>query len=230
MKALILQPKGIGDIIFCQTIAQDLIKKGYEVHWTVIDMFYDQVRQAYPDVFWVREKNTPVNLNTRTFQEVDGYEVLPIKFSDTIAGVPYKHVMRAKYDMLGMDWRSWVNHAMPRRNYEKERDLINLLNAEGEFCLVNRNWTGRMRRVSFTPKTTTRVIEMREIKSYSLFDWMGVMEAAKEIETVSTSILYLLFLIELKCRPVVYKRGNGEPHEYYDYIFGDYFEYVHHFV
>ena len=36
---LIRQPAGIGDIFFTQKIAKDLISKGYEVWWPVIQQF-----------------------------------------------------------------------------------------------------------------------------------------------------------------------------------------------
>ena len=62
-------------------------------------------------------------------------------------------------------------------------------------------------------------MDMRNIDGFSLYDWAMVIEGAKEIHTVSTSILYILEL--LKVKPVVnlYKRFPDEKdHRNYDYL------------
>ena len=50
-KCLIRQPAGLGDIVFLQKIAKKLVKKGYEVHWPVIQP-YEYVQDYMPYYNW----------------------------------------------------------------------------------------------------------------------------------------------------------------------------------
>lgn len=226
MKCIVLQAFGVGDIIFCQTIAQKLISDGYEITWPVRIDFYDGVKEAYPEINFIPENQTPVPMDTKHFGEVNGYKVFPIRFSDTLQRVPYRLVMRAKYDMMGMDFTEWSKCAMWSRNEAKEDELAKLLGAEGEYCLVNTNFTTRGKRAQIQTFSQKRVIHMDFIAGFSLFDWAGVIENAAEIHTVSTSILYMLEVLELKCVPNIYiRRPIEKNHSFYDYLFTKPFNY-----
>ena len=39
------QPAGLGDIIFCQKIADMFIQNGYTVWWPVVEQYYDDVNK-----------------------------------------------------------------------------------------------------------------------------------------------------------------------------------------
>jgi hypothetical protein len=62
---------------------------------------------------------------------------------------------------------------------------------------------------------------MRQIEGFSLFDWAKVLEGAKEIHTVSTSVLYILDLLETGPVHVYVRAPNEKDHSFYDYIFTD---------
>lgn len=217
-KKVILQPFGLGDIIFCQTIAHKL----GDVIWPVLPQFYEQVKRAYPAINFTTI--SPVPLDIRSFKSVNGYDVIPIRFSDTIQRVPYRLVMRAKYDMLGMDYRSWKDFAGFERDLEKEKELARIVGADGNHKVVNRTFTRDNRALDIS---VGDAIEMRPIEGFSLFDWSSVLETATEIDTVSTSVLFTLSLLQLRCKPRVYVRKPLEKnHQNYDYIFGNSFIYM----
>ena len=225
-KALISQPRGIGDVIFCQTIAQKLISEGYEVTWPVDEKFLDGLSRAYPAINFIPEKDSPVSLDIKNSGVINGYKLFPIRFSDTLQRVPYRAVMRAKYDMMGMDFTEWSKCAMWKRDEDRENELAELLGAEGEYCLVNTNFTTKGRKAQIPNRFRLKTINIDFIPGFSLFDWAKVIENASEIHTVSTSILYMFEVLDLKCVPSIYiRRPIEKNHSFYDYLFTKPFNY-----
>ena len=219
MKALISQPFGLGDHIFTVSIARDLIKKGMEVVYPVQGHYLDGNRRAYPDIQWVHVDDIDKGLLEIKRKEVaGGYEVYPLRWANEILRLPYKDCMKAKYLWYGMNWRDWSKNAMWLRDEQRERRLVDLLVATGDYTLVNRFFRGDASGV-VDIRVEGNIVDMRNIDGFSLYDWAMVIEGAKEIHTVSTSILYILEL--LKVKPVVnlYKRFPDEKdHRNYDYL------------
>lgn len=210
----IIQPHGLGDIIFCQTLVRSF---NYDILWPVLPKFIPDLQRAYPDIKWIFDSESPVNLNTKLMNIQNGYHVCPIRWSDQIQRVPYKNVMRAKYDIYKQDWQTWKDKAMWVRDRNKEDELYNLLNLPKNYVLKNETF---MSNSKLKINIDIEGIEMQEVKGYSLFDWAKVFENAKEIHTVSTSILFILDMLKT-CSIYVYKRSNEIDHRNYDYIFTD---------
>jgi hypothetical protein len=127
--------------------------------------------------------------------------------------------MKAKYEMYKMNYQDWKRDVMWKRDADKENELFDLLNLKpNEYVLKN---------VTFMSNLNQKIqidiegIEMKVIPGFSLFDWAKVFENAKEIHTVSTSILYILDLLDT-CPVNVYLRKPMETsHINYQYIFTD---------
>lgn len=210
----VLQPHGLGDIIFSQTLVRSF---GCDIVWAVLPKFIPDLKRAYPDIDWIPDSDSPVNLLTKTKDDQNGYRVCPIRWSDQIMRVQYRHVMRAKYDMYKQDFRKWKDRAMWNRDKVKEEKLFELLKLPEDYILKN---------VTFLSNQSKKIeigingIEIREIEGFSLFDWAKVFENAKEIHTVSTSILFILDMLNT-CPVYVYKRSTELNHRNYDYLFTD---------
>jgi hypothetical protein len=211
----VLQPHGLGDVIFCQTLVRSL--GDYGITWPVMPQFIEGLERAYPDINWVADNESPVPLSIKREGVYNGYRVLPIRWSNQIRNVPYKYVMKAKYDMYKKNWRAWKSKAMWIRDTAQEDKLFRMLGLEGkEYVLKN---------LTFLSSGTGRIeigvdgVEMREIEGFSLFDWAKVLENAKEIHTVSTSLLYMLDLLETGPVHVYVRAPNEKDHSFYDYIF-----------
>lgn len=216
-KVCVLQPFGLGDVIFCQTLVHSF--KGYDIVWPVKDCFVDDLNRAYPDIKFISEKESPVNLKIKRDCNINGYRVIPIRWSDTIRRVPYHHVMRAKYDMYRIKWQSWKDRAMWVRDTKREDSLYELLGLNGKpYTLVNTtfgcDFKGKINIVA-----TGEIVNMRVIPGYSLFDWAKVIEEASEIHTVSTSLLYILDLLETSKVNIYIRKPNEVNHSNYSYIF-----------
>ncbi len=215
-KLCVLQPFGLGDVIFCQTLMRHFAE--YDITWPVKDCFVDDLNRAYPDINFVSERASPVPLNLQVDGTRAGWRVVPIRWSNHIKRVPYSQVMRAKYDMYRQDWTKWKDGAMWIRDREREYALELELNLPEQYTVVNRTFG-----CSFEGKADIPVegVELRQIPGYSLFDWVRVLKGAKEIHTVSTSLLYILALIETGPVYVYIRRPNEQNHENYRYIFTD---------
>lgn len=213
----------IGDIIWCQSIAQNFIEQGHSVVWPVASHYYEGCRFAYPDIDFVPDRIVRQELfNVKEKKEIDGMMIAPIRWSDSYMKVPYKYVMKSKFDMYDLDWKIWRNHAMWERDMNKERNLMKLLGINGTpFNFINKRFgTNAERSVEIEVKNDYRNIEMSEIEGYSLFDWTGVLLSAAEIHTVSTSLLFMMEVlpitspIHLYCRKPIEKDFS-----FVDYIF-----------
>jgi hypothetical protein len=215
----IQQPFGIGDCIFTQTIAQDYIQSGYNVIWPVEPHFVEGLKAAYPKVDWRSKKQVKINYENRVhYIDEHGNEYLPMRYAESLLGLPYKYHMKSKYDFLGKDWRRWKEHATPQRDEEKEAHLMETLqiNKDESYTLVNTTFGSGFQREIKIPKQA-RQINMRAIDGFSLFDWCSVIENASEIYAVSTSTLYLFEILTLKAKQIhLYRRLPYENH--FDFV------------
>lgn len=217
-KYFINQPRGVGDLIFCQHLVKTVCGENHL--WPVEEMFYEQVTQAYPEINWVPKSGyeTPIRISRRA--KFGPFEILPIRFSDSYMKVPYKWVMKAKYDMFGLDYRDWPKSAQWKRNAAKEQQLKELKTSGNPYAVVNTNHGGsKFMSVGINPTTDLGVVHMNFTEGYTMFDWAAIFEGAEEIHTVGTGVLFMLEMLELKNKVKVYKRANNEPHENHNYLF-----------
>lgn len=212
--ALIQQFAGIGDVIFCAKLITDICR-GYKVVWAVHPDYVEGLNRAYPMFTFIDYTKFHIDYNNRQDIETNGVRMIPLRFTDQLLRVPFRQCMRSKYDFYKTDWTKW-REVQPIRNKEKERELMELVGAKGSYTLINTKFrTGMTGGV----KIPCEGIEMRQTPGFSLFDWMGVIENATDIHTVSTSIIYLMELVELKCVPHIYIRVPDEKnHDNYNYI------------
>jgi hypothetical protein len=213
--ALVLQPFGLGDCIFAQTLVKSM--EYDRIFWPVTNQYFDDLRNAYPDIIWMHE-----NMDIALAWWYNDVTALPIRYSDTIMNVPYHKVMRAKYDMYRLPYQSWSEQAMWKRNTPKEYSLLEALgiNPGDEFNLVSMNYTSNFKAKPLSINNGLRNINLNPIQGYSLFDWAALMERATEIHFVASSSLYMLECLSLQAKKIyIYQREIHEQHNRYDYLF-----------
>lgn len=213
-KMLVMQPHGLGDVIFSQTLIRSL--GDYEITWPVLPNFVDDCKRAYPHINFIPSHESPVDLELKRDAVVNGYRTIPIRWSNILLRVHYSRVMRAKYDMYRKDYRHWKEAAMWVRDEKKENELVKLLKLPKEYTLVNSFFGSDSQYKIDMPIDG---VEMKSIPGYSLFDWAKVIEGAKEIHTVSTSLLYILDLLETGPVNVYVRKPIEQNHQNYKYIF-----------
>lgn len=221
---IILQPFGIGDVIFSMGAIKMLNDK---ILWPVLPEYASDLNRAYPDIHFIDWNLVKVDYNRKDRHFHQDAEVIPLRWQD----VPIWECMKNKFAYFGLDWKLWRPGAMWKRDYEKEFALVKRLDIErGEkFNLINIKWGCQSRDglrpgasyVSFKAVDNgLRNIVLDIIPGYSLFDWSTIIERAANIHTVSTSLLYLIELLRLSAKEIhLYRRPNEKDFKNVDYIF-----------
>src|SRR6187399_1198202 len=141
--------------------------------------------------------------------------------------MPYATCMRAKYDLYGLDYKTWRDEAMWRTTTEKRSGLFQRKAGGfgGVYSFGNTVFGSECKLRVQIPECD---VNMSVVEGYSLFDWATIIQKATEIHTVNTSILFLIDMLELKASEVhVYQRGNGQGTDGVSYLFTKH-KYVYH--
>lgn len=218
-----LQAFGLGDIIFCMSIANRWYSEGYHVVWGV-EPIYLPIAKHFPRIVFVDKKLLNIDYDATYTKTIGNATIVPIRWSDMIQRVPYRYVMRAKYDMLNLDWRDWKKGFWCDRDHDAENklyyDVLGLADGE-EYNLISQQYQtgGRLTAPIPTPNGR-RNVEMKFIDGYTLFDWLKVMQKATQIHAVASSNVYLFELYEMAAKEIhLYPRIPVEPtHDNYQYL------------
>jgi hypothetical protein len=192
MKVIINQPFGIGDILFLSPLIAQLDVE--HIIWPIMDHYY-----------WVKDY---IKLNNLTF--IKSSEFDSTKYNDYVE-VSLQHAhslvpqaedcMQAKYMLLEADPELWRTLKFDR-NQEKENQLKQYLNIspDDKFIFVNNHFAGPEfnYKIDINLKTDLRIIYQEYIEGFTLLDWCGVLEQAKEIHTVSTSLFFVIEALNLE--------------------------------
>lgn len=211
---LIYQPCGLGDIFFIQKICNHWFSKGYKVILPVIHE-YIWLKEYIKNVTFISWEDNEVKLTHR--DRLPDNVVFPYKdyynpYLDNIISEEFVYinlfkepnglVMKFKYDSNNLDYTDWSEYLVFERNKEKENDLYyNILGLKDdeEYVFVNRLYMMRptisyYNRISnnSVDYNNKKVIELNLIDGFTLIDWLKVVENAKEINMIESSLNYLL--------------------------------------
>lgn len=228
MKIIVNQPWGLGDVVFCQTLAQK-IAEGREIIWPVMSHFVEGLNRAYPRITFVDMKSAGIDFDRR-----DQYEilhpsfglctVLPFRWAVENMKLPYKDCMKSKYLMYGMDFEIWRGDARWKRDMSHEgllyddRTIIAFAsNGGGNYTFSNDIFGSECKMKVPIPECG---VKMEVLPHSSLFDWASIIQDAAAIHTVSTSIIYLLEMLDLRAPEVhLYNRPiKGQGFDNIDYL------------
>jgi hypothetical protein len=222
---LIKQPAGIGDVFFCQKIAKVMMQNRYQVIWPLrsdITWIRDYIRDIYfpsvDDVFPGKE----------VFDTAAGYIIEENAAFISIATADLTHndgkTMRSKYSMLGMEYEDWREYFKFERNIDKENDLYyNVLNLkdDSEFIFINNLYNTDIKNSNLFSENNfdLPVVELKILDGFTLFDWCRVLEKAKKIYTINTSINYIIEVINTSYDEYVIYAHNEKNKTEIDYLF-----------
>ncbi len=218
---------GLGDIIFCMAIAEDYVNRSHKVVWPIESQFMG-IQKHFPQVTFIDKGLLKINYEDRTETVTDTSIIIPLRWSQNNLGLHVRDCMKSKYQMFGRDWNEWRQAGMIRFGQDENRlsDLLGIKDGE-PYIVVNRNFKTSIKRIPIEIKSDLRVIEMNPIEGFTMIDWSLILENATEIHTVSTSIIYLLEVLDLKGTSYIYKREPEEKsHDNYSYILTDRNKYV----
>ena len=219
-----LQYFGLGDIIFTQTLIKEICAKEDRILWGVYRDFVEGLNRAYPEVMFVPYDTIKIDYEKKEDQISNWVRTVPIRWSDSILGVTYNDHMKSKYMLYNLDFKEWTKHAKYIRNREREEKLLDLVVGRNigfrPYNLVNETFNTTLdghRQIKLNNSLAN--IYLTKINGYSLFDWSLIIEQAVEVHTVSTSLFYLLELLELDQPLHLYARPNDPGFDHISYLF-----------
>lgn len=220
---IINQPFGAGDIIFCLSIANDFISKGYTVIWPMKEV-YVPLGKHLPGITVIDEQLINVDLERPEEYQSNGARVIPLRYAANILKLTVKDCMKAKYMILGKDWNDWKNNVQIKRDSNAEFALYKELGLEPDekFNLISEYFgTGGERCSSIFVDNGLKNVYMVFKDGYTLFDWLYVIEQATNIHVIASSNVYLFELLpKLNADEIhLYLRAGIEKnHDNYSYL------------
>lgn len=220
--AIINQPAGLGDILFCYKLAAKLCENDFKVTWPVIPQYLSDIKKyikPHPNIEFV-DGEKDFSLKHFSMYEMSpiiteqGDFYLPLTFADrhfqkgeSFLKTKYK-LFQATQKALGLDeleipYDSWSEPIELIRDENKEKTLFyDVLGLEDSdyYILVNKKYGTYpdVRVKNFSIAESCKIIELDALEGYSLFDWCLVIERAKKIYSVDTSLFFLIELLDLK--------------------------------
>jgi hypothetical protein len=214
---LILQAAGIGDVLFCQKIAEQLAQKYKKpIEWPIIKeiAWVGDYLVVNPLIQFVEYRDEMYNkyLDCKVPQIVDDVLVVPINNAEQSA---YKQpIMKSKYAMCNLDHGGWEKYIKIKRNKEKEDALYNMVVSTKDYVYVNKIYsTPPIQKISnyvnFNPLENQNIVYHKFIDGYNIFDWIKVALNAEEIHTVSTCNFYIFEALQCSMPPIhIYCRDH----------------------
>ena len=198
-----IQQFGIGDILFTMPIFQEFIEQGHHVLWGVQSQ-YLSIAKHFPNVTFVDKSVLTFDVRRNDEYLIGNTRVIPLRFTDSIIGLPYNRCMESKYLYFGKDFNEW-RKLVWERDWENEEKLFTELGLKTgeEYNLISKTFRG-----NFTGKSEIEVdnglknIYLENLEGYSLLDWGTVIEQATNIHAVCSSINYILEMLNLCAKEV----------------------------
>jgi len=219
---VIRQPAGLGDIFFCQKIANKLRDAGYNVIWPVI-----------PEFLWLKDYLTTdaticnvlsdfenkklyeqcdLSNNICTYSEDEQVVLINLQAADRF--FPNMSVMTAKYNAMELKHNNWLDYFNFKRDTKKENELFyDVLNLKDNSRYALKNYFFASppneqicKLVANANTQCDEVITMRSVENFTLFDWCKVIQHAQEIHTVDTSVILVVEKINTTDKIYLYSR------------------------
>lgn len=199
-RLLIKQPGKVGDIIICLPIANYYARQGYKVEWLCPDIYHPLF--SYVDYV------TPISRIGKGYdKEID------LSFGlDSRSSVHFKWIARKpsldsfvtlKYELASVPL-SELSNLQYHRNEKNENALFKVLGCDqmGDYILAHRSsdYGTPIDIPSHYP-----VVDFVQNGSFSIFDWRKVIEGAKEIHCIDSSLVNFADRCDVRGKLFYYK-------------------------
>ena len=219
-KILMDQPGFIGDIIFVMAIAQKYANDGYIVDFPVFPEYVTNpsIQKYFPTINFI-SMNDFSNYNryhSVKMIEDENYKCLPLRASASRRSDQH---MKEKYEFLGLDFNMWRDIEI-NRDYDAENKLMKKIGIEKgmKYNLINEYHMYFFEKISIPVNNSEKNIYMSKIDGYSVFDWIGIMENAKSIHTVGTSLIFFMDSLSTMPKNMHLYPRKDKSYSSYDYL------------
>lgn len=190
---LIKQPCGLGDILFMQKIAHVWRKNGYHVVWPITPQ-YLSIKEYIP--FFTFVDNTKPILHQYEYDNCPKATITENVICTDGCNGP-NGLMHSKYELCCVDSYDWKKYLKFNRKFEREeklfRDVLRL-DEDDDYVLINRHIGSHGYESIWNipiPKNK-KIVEIRPIDGFTVFDWCKVFEWANEFHLMETCFCYLI--------------------------------------
>jgi len=218
-KILFNQPAGLGDIIFIMAIAQKYISEGHKIIWPTA-AHYINIAKNFPSINFIQQEQFflyDFYDQKRDIYEDDNYTCIPFRWADLKYNNSQSNLwtcMEDKYRLVGLESSIWPNFSITR-DHDTELKVFNELGlSEGEeYNFINENQTRLFQKTKIEVNNGLRNVYMTSDTKYNIFDWSMVIEKAKTVHTVSTSMVFVIDLLQTLGELSIYKRIWDKEHQ-----------------
>jgi hypothetical protein len=195
----IIQSRGLGDLVIALPIARWYHNEGWDIYWPIDDRFLADMQAGAPWVHWVP---VPYDEPGRYFYDVPMERLRNLKVDETLC--LYQHLTGHKFSeekyfqYTSFDQYKYIKAGVPFLEKWKLADCITR-NSQREAALKeavveNPNYVvahleGSTVRASFDTSIIPegwQCLEIRPIKGFTIWDWLGVIEGAQSIICVDS--------------------------------------------
>ena len=195
----IIQSRGLGDLVIALPIARWYHNEGWDIYWPIDDRFLADMQAGAPWVHWVP---VPYDEPGRYFYDVPMERLRNLKVDETLC--LYQHLTGHKFSeekyfqYTSFDQYKYIKAGVPFLEKWKLADCI-ARNSQREAALKeavveNPNYVvahleGSTVRASFDTSIIPegwQCLEIRPIKGFTIWDWLGVIEGAQSIICVDS--------------------------------------------
>jgi len=212
-KILINQYQGLGDILFCEPVARHYYNLGQQIIWPILDT-YLWIKEYINYINFIPKSQFPFNYELAVYPS-DEFDYLPLRFANplfrNIELHDYSdqlHCMLDKYRFLNLSEELWRTLKWTR-NLSKEQELYDLvIGDKQQYTLINNMWGNNYERVHI--EETMDSVYTSIVPGFTMLDWSLIYEKANMIKTVSTSNLYMIEALGIKCPVYIFPRRSCE--------------------
>jgi len=200
---------GLGDYFVCNGLVRYIyfnIKK--DITLVVKECNYETVKALYSDI-----DLKYMIVNTDFDVKHEGYFYIRIGFENC----NIQEWEKSFYKQIKLDYLNRYKYSFFPRNHKREKELINKLNINDDYCFCNTSCS--VGEYDIKINTNYKKIYLEKITN-NLLDWIGVIENAKEIHTIDTSVFQMIKNLNIKCNkyfyPIRQKNNDGTPFTFDD--------------
>lgn len=217
MKLGIIQPGKIGDIVILLPVAKFYRDRGYKIIWPV-DRRIIKNFIGYVDYVEFKECSFDCAEARRICQENFCDKVIDVSFTIPNASIENtRHYLESwlaefdeyKYHLARVPFGEKWNLSIIR-NHAKEEELYNKLVKQPEYMVYQFQGSDIRREIAFKKSDDLQAIEIKP-ETDSIFDWIKILENAKYLVLIDSSVANLVEQLNLPNKKWFIKRSAAQP-------------------
>lgn len=213
-KLLLHQPGKVGDILICAPIVKYYHDQGFDVLWQAPAQYHSLIRQlgyATPVDRPLGRIDKTIDLSFGVLQNTSMH-IWWLKNKSS-----FQTFVHAKYHLAGMDVKERYN-LQYNRNETRENDLYSALQLNDNSDYIIYHGSSDYGTPAPSPdRTIHNVIDFTPVGDFTVLDWRKVIEKAREIHCIDSSLANFVEVLNPSCRKVFYRVPERKTESWFDF-------------